>query len=209
MAGVGKPDVERLVESYRAAARSLDAIGDDPIERDVGQAALRLSAAGTLRHISTRAQGVREEALKPLKTWLDDYVEGGRSEKTVDFLDKKALALASNVMSTVTAWAFSGASIFTGAIGIAAGVYLATVDAGVALGKALVSGSISGGALYYLGRAAFAAPQAAKATWDEASSLGLRSEKALNQTSVPVERTLWELAGGAAYPGVGFTAKAR
>lgn len=209
MGGVKRPDVQRLVESYRAAAKSLDAVVG-PVEREVGQAALRLSAAATLRQISTRAQGVTANDLEPLKTWVDDYVEGGRADKSVDYLDKKAIALASNVMATVSAWAFSGATIFGGVIGIAAALYLNVVDAGTAFGQAVTSGAISGGLLVYALRAVFfAAPGAAQATWDEASSLGRRSEKALGETSVPVERELWGLTGGATYPGITFTSKAR
>jgi hypothetical protein len=201
-------DVERLVDVYRAAARSLDAIGD-PVEREVGQSALRLSATGTLRHLSTRAEGVTADALEPLRTWLNDYVQGGRAEKSVDYFDKKAIALAGDVMTTVTGWAFSGAAIFSGVIGIVAGLYLNTIDAGVTFGQALVSGVIPGVVFVYALRAMFAAPGTALATWNEASSLGLNSEKVLHQTSVPVERELWRVAGGAPYPGVPFTAKAR
>jgi hypothetical protein len=215
---VADAQVRELVEGYRRAPEAVDLI-ESRIEREVAQTALRQNASSTLRHISTRAVGVTEATISPLRQWVADYIGGVTAEKVVSQLEAISQKAAQRVLKETVSWALVGNTPVVGAgtFGIVAGIILGIVDFGQDVGQAVLSafaaGAIPSGAVYFALRtssqAGPAVAEAVRTTWEDASLLGTNTERVLSETALPVERAVWKAVGGAAHPGIPFTVKAR
>lgn len=173
-------DIERLREAYREARSTILGFAD-PLERDVGLAALRLEATHAYRELLTTARGLDDATLAPLKEYVGSLTGGERVVGGVDALDRGAQALGKQVLKEAL-----------GALGLAkAGGFaaLASVLGFLALalqgaGELLVGVALAGGSgLFLLLRAgqtvAPAAGQLWERSWARAAALGVPSDRAL------------------------------
>ena len=214
-----KVKVDQLISGYRQAAVALDAI-PDPVERNVGQAALASNSAATLRHLSTRGQGLDDDEMAALRQWVTDYSgEGGVATKVLDKIDSWARKAASSTLTQVATWAWTGnvPVALGGVLAFITGLALAIMDIGdqfmASLLKAFAAGAIPSGLIYLAVRSSTtvgpAAVNSVRTSWSAASALGSRAAKILNETSVPAERSVWTSISGAAYPGLPFIDRSR
>lgn len=215
MATITGTDVRELVDTWREAAAGMGRL-DTRVEREVGQATLRLAASSTVRHLSTHAVGLDEATLQPARQWTADYVGGQLAEKAVGQLDAKAQAAATATLNAVGTWAMTGNGpvLWSGVLGIAFGIVLAIIDFGHDVTLGFLTGAIvvPGGVMAFLLRGLVStgnnAAAAIRTTWADAQAVGLQADKVMAPV-VAVERRLWTAAGGAARPAADFTAKAR
>lgn len=216
---IDKGTISALVDTYRRAALALDGV-TDPVERELGQATLRLNAISTLSHVASKSIGVAEEALSSLRQWIQDYSGSGDvAPKVVNQIDSTLKDVGVRALKEVAGWAWNGNAMVlgVGVFGTIFGVGLTIVDighqAGSALITALLTGAIPGSVIYLAIRSGSQAGPAiargVRTTWTDASALGSVAEKVLLETCLPAERVVWAAVGGKPYPGVPFIARAR
>lgn len=203
-------DVEELREAYREA-RAKIANFADPLERDVGLAALRLEATRTYRELVTTAVGLSDTSVAPLKEYVANLTGGERVTMSVDALDRGAESFAKKIFGDLAASLAVAQTV--GVITVLADILLIAAVVGDHVG-AFVFGVVlvGGGGLMFLLRSGQVVGPALESVWQRswvwANTLGTYADAALEPARRAQAAVLAKSqAGGAALPW--FTAKAR
>lgn len=200
--------VRGYVDQLRAARGEIDQFSG--IEREIGLAALREEAVGTLRQASTTAVGTTDQ-LEALREYTADLVGGERVDKTLQALDSKATKMAKSALAAAGAWAWTGTApawLLSG-IGFVVGILGFAFDSGAAFGGALAVGAVPG---VVIARSLQLSPRAFEglgSLWSDASGIGRRTEAVFAKALTSSGSEIWRLSGGRAYSPQRLTAKAR
>jgi hypothetical protein len=203
-------DVRQLRDGYRGARAEILKLPG--LEQEIGLAALRLQATHTYKELATTAQGLEDEDLAPLGSFVRELVGGEGVEKGIAWLDSEAQKMAKAVLTSISSSLVGGVAVGVGAT--VAGTVATIAGAAEEVGASLTTAVLGGGSaavfvvrgVYYSGRAGHDATLKSL-SW--AQSVGTAAEHVLSKVS-PLERSLWSAATGGA-PGVfrPFTEKAR
>lgn len=189
-------DMAELRERYQKA-RSAIAGFDDPLEREVGLATLRLEGEHTLKELRTTASGLNEADLQPLTTLVGSLSGGENAERAVKSVDKAGRSALKDVAKSLEGSTVVGGGSFV--IGALLWVFNLTVDAGSAAAAGILA--LGGIGFFALLRSVQAAGpemiEAAGQVWDRASGLGDATELAM---APPREMAMqiWRRAAGGA-----------
>jgi len=198
-------DIARLVEAYSTAASKIDAL-PNPVEREIGYAALRVDAANMSAWLQTRANAGSRAA--PLQAWNTAFQDGEPAIRVVSSFDHSVEKHTVNVVKEVTKWALIGTQmrILASVACVVGSIVLVVVDFGrhvtagfltattVGVGAA---GGLSSAAAYGLYRMVASTPQALAAvdravagSWSGAAALGSASQRVLDEVTLPVEHDI-------------------
>jgi hypothetical protein len=203
-------DIDQLREAYRTARSQISAFGD-PLERDIGLAALRLEAVGSYRQLVTTAPGMSDMALAPLKEYIANLTGGESTEAGVEAFDRAAKSAARTAMSSL--WSVLAGVSLAGAAAVAVGVVTSialAAENGGAFIFALVIGGGGGAIAVYRGTvgASAAAQSSWVKTWSWAEALGRPADQAMGQAR-QVQTEVLRKAGAGALPMTHFTSHVR
>jgi hypothetical protein len=174
-------EILKLRDAYREA-RTKIVDNSDPIEREVGLAALRLEATHTYREAVTSQAGLADSALAPLGEYAQALQGGEAAEKAVVQLDAAALRLAKAALANLWAALVGTMLLASGlaVLNVIGFVALQANEIGAALAAALLAG---GGASVFIVRGIFygarGAQDASIKSWDWASGVGVASDQML------------------------------
>ena len=207
---IGRGDIERLRELYREGRAAISAL-PDPIERELGLAALRLEATHTYKQLVTTARGLNDQDVVPLKEYVESLAGGELPERVLSTLDQQAEKQAKNFLSGL--WMTLASGVAVGAVATVVGFFSTFALTAEQLGAAIFTFAIAGGsALYFVIRAAHAASiagqQAWLRTWGWAASLGQQVDVAMAETR-RLQAELWSRAAAGPWTYQPLTAKAR
>src|SRR6185312_1838183 len=202
-------EILELRDAYREA-RTQIVSNPDPVEREVGLAALRLEATHTYREAVTSQAGLEDSALAPLGEYAQALQGGEAAEKAVAQLDAAALRFAKGAFSNL--WA-----ALTGTVLLASGLAVLNVigfaalranEVGTALAATVLAGGVGGVSvirgMFYGARAA---QDASVKSWAWASGVGVPSDFVLGQPR-SLQTELLRRVGGRQVPRR-FTTEAR
>lgn len=202
-------EILKLRDAYREARTQIVA-NPDPIEREVGLAALRLEATHTYRESVTSQAGLADSALAPLGEYAQALQGGEAAERAVAQLDASALRLAEGALSNLWA-ALAGSMLLASGLAVLNVIGFVALQAnavGAALAATLLAG---GGASVYVIRGLFYGAQAAQGasvkSWNWASGVGVASDRILGPARA-LQTELLRRVGGRQMP-KRFTAQAR
>jgi hypothetical protein len=175
-------DIDLLREAYREARTQISNY-DDPLERDIGLAAIRLEASQTYRELVTTAVGLTDAEAAPLKEYVANLTGGEAISTSIDALDKGAQSFAKKVMSDLMATLATAQAV--GAIAVIGDILLLAALIGDSVGAFFFGIALAGGSgLMFLLRGGQVAGQALESawngTWGWASALGGSSDSALD-----------------------------
>jgi hypothetical protein len=203
-------DIDQLREAYRTAGSQISAFSD-PLERDIGLAALRLEAVGSYRQLVTTAPGLSDTALAPLKEYVANLTGGESTEAGVEAFDRAAKSASRTALSSL--WSVLAGVGLTGAaavvVGVVTSIALAAENGGAFI-FALVIGGGGGAIAVYRGTlgASAAAQSSWVKTWSWADGLGRPADHALGQAR-QVQTEVLRKAGAGALPMTHFTSQVR
>jgi len=200
--------VNEYVDHLRTARREIDQFNG--LERDIGLAALREEAVGTLRQASTTAVGLTDQ-LDPLREYAADLVGGEHVDKSLEVLDSKATKAASSAVAAAATWAWTGTAPawVLSAFGLIVGILGFAFDSGAAFGAALVAGTIPSVILAKTLQMSPGAFERLGSLWSDASGIGRLSETVFAKGVTSASREIWHLCGGRVYAPQQLTTKAR
>lgn len=200
-------EVAELRERYQEA-RSAIAGFDDPLEREVGFATLRLEGEHTVQQLRTTAVGLTEADLQPLTTLVGSLSGGENAERAVKSVDKVARSALKDVTKSLeSTTVLGGGSVVIGAL---LWIFNLTVDAGSAAAAGVLALGGVGFFALLRGTQAFGPEmlKAAEQVWERASGLGEATEREMARPR-EMELQIWRRAAGAPWRYTPFALRAR
>lgn len=214
----GQPSIRELCEAYREA-RAAILQNPDPMEREIGLAALRLEAEHTYRELVTTARDLRDRDLAPLKEYVGNLTGGEAVERLVSGLDAEAEEGAKKALRDLTASLLVGTA--TGVVATILGIVTLAAGGAIAAGEAVGGEALpllfaGGSVTVMIARALYVAAQSASQatseawikTWGWADSLGKTSDAAMRRAR-ELQANIWHAATGGSWAFTPFTDKAR
>lgn len=179
----------------------------DPVEREVGLAAVRIEAGTVYSQLSTKAQAITDEELAPLKDFVDNASGGEGAEAAVAQIDKLAKKVLNDLAASM------GTGVLTGLAAVLFGLVTFVVGASQDAGAWVARGWLAGGSVYaFTNRVVHYGSQGTEKAWiystDWASSLGRQTDRVM-QPARQMQKQLWQAATGGAWVEDTFTAQAR
>lgn len=203
----GVADIAALRTSFQHARGEIETF-DDPIERNIGLATLRLEAAHTLNQLRTTGRDLSERDLEPLSTYVVALTGGETAEAAVAKVDGAAEEVLRDVGMSLAKMKL------TGSIATIFGFVVLIFNRAAAVGSGAALAIMAGNSLaFYLALRLFVtygpvAERAMNASYGWASSLGARSERALLPAR-QIQQRLWATYTGAPWRYRSLAAKAQ